>query len=237
MPVSNVVLPINALFKAMAEKIDFTPVYSELDVQSIVTRFRAQALHKNPKDNPKILFGFQRSPLHKYDIIGGRGKWSSPKTGTGNNLTDFYKALYGELNITFAAYFKNMTDLEEFELAMACWGGITEIKRVEVLLPELSAEPFIYPIDWEDLDTIEMPDNDIYKMGLTGNFFIRGFFFVFEGSHKAIKSITAKIAEYEELVFGTDGKPKSPQPAPEGLQPDIVVDDTSALAYHTSHPV
>ena len=223
MAVSNIVLPINALFLAMAEKIDFTPVYSELDIQSIITRYRAQALHKQPKDSPKVLFGFQRSPLHKYDVTAGRGKWSSPKTGTTNNTTDFYKALYGELNITFAAYFKNMVDLEEFELAMACWGGITEIKRVEVDLPELSAEPFVYPIDWEDLDTIEMPDNDIYKMGLTGNFFIRGFFFVFGETHPAIKSIRAKIADYEELVFGSDGKPAAPQPVPDTMTTDIVI--------------
>lgn len=231
--ISSIVLPINALFAAMADVIDFAPIYSELDIQSMVTRYRAHSLHSNPHDNlPKVMFGFQRTPLIKYDVLGGKGKWSSPRTGTGSATTEYYKALYGQLTINFAAYFKNMLDLEEFEMAMACGGGITSIKRVTVDIPELSDEPFAYPIDWEDIDTIEMPDNDIYKMGLTGMFFIRGFFFTFGENHPAVKTINAKIANYNELVFGSDGRPLEPQPVPNSMTTDFTVTEQTAQAYH-----
>lgn len=223
--VSTVVLPLQALFTEFKTLMpNMAVVYSDLDLQTMVTRYRAAAKHKNHADPPEILFGFTRTPVVKTEILNGRGKWTSPELASGQE----YKVLFGQITINFAVYFRNMTDLEEFEINWAAYGGIASLKRVYVTIPELSTEPFSYPIDWEDLESIEQQDSDLYKMGLTGNFFLRGPFFTFSRSFSGIKSIELKIADYEQMVMMDPAEiPVSYHRATFLETPDTLVPDVS----------
>jgi len=197
--ISNIVLPLNALFEAMKSRIDASLVYSNLDMREVLTKYRALDVYLKTKVDPKIIIGYTRDPLK---VAAGRGAriMSYPaRINTAQTELTVVRPVMGQIDIACHAYFQSMKELEEFEVAYVSRSGIAEIIQVSVTIPTLD-ETFDFFVTWADLGYIDIPDNNIYKIGITFGMSIRGWFFGLKGTEKPIRTIELTILTANDLA-------------------------------------
>lgn len=115
-----------------------------------------------------------------------------------------YKGTYGEFDILFAYFTKDIELQEQFEVAYTNHSGISTVKEFVVDMQELG--DFTYYAKWSDLEeyTVKEDEGNHFK-SLIGKVTIRGFFFNFRSEAKVIQEVNARIISSRNLaVSGLD---------------------------------
>jgi len=208
--VNTVVLPVEELLKRIKNDIsDIKFVYNEkLTYESIVEFLRARSdLYSKNVEIPYPIFAFRRTAL-RYASIGAQKRSISEivRKVVENNKNIIYRKVFGEFDIEFLWITKNVSEIENFEIAYLSEEGISGIREISVEIPQLgNFSYYTFPSILES--KVFESEGNYYKM-LSGKILVRGFFFVLRGDNSIILNIEGRIKNFYSLLLGSFVKGK-----------------------------
>lgn len=161
---------------------------STLEVQKST---RSRDNNSNPVDMP-LLF-WSREPLSLSDLFGGRSQRPAYKIVDCKDLK-MHNSVIGKMSMSFKMLFNNMTDLEVAELIYIT--TLTKVTSFTVNIPTLG--DFSYQIDWQDISSLDVSNDEIINSSIMFSAEITGDFFLLTGTHPRLRQIVSSVYYTED---------------------------------------
>lgn len=183
------------------EMPEISTIYDEqLTYETAVTKLRAMDNYSGSNQDALPMLAYNRSVLRDYEEgFGKRAKNSQGCLNLGDGTGLAYSVAYGEIDIRFIYFTKNIELMEKFEVVYGSDEGITGSKELIVNMGSDIGE-FKYYLAFGDLEEKEIIADDVYYKGIIGSIKLRGFYFTFRAARKVIEEINQRIYSSRDLV-------------------------------------
>lgn len=166
---------------------------ADFSYETGLAKYIEKSTYNEAKNQTKELFIYNRTITEDSTFgMGSRTKnqIGTIKTDSGEILK--YSCAYSEYDLNFMYVSHSMELLEKFEVAYNANVGISAIRELTVRMGDIG--DFKYYLTPLPLTEVSLPsDGGVTYKAIMGIFRVRGYFFVFSGSEKAISEINSVI--------------------------------------------
>ncbi len=148
-------------------------------------------------------FYYNRSPLKSTQELGLRGniqKGAKLITAGESKTAKLYQGSYASFDLNFAIISTDFTEYENIEIGLITECGLSSIKELSINIPDISDEPFVYEVTWDNIEKNEISsmagENKILWCKAT----ISGWYWTYLNDEKTIKETNTDFKDLENEV-------------------------------------